>query len=347
MEDTSIIFFGKPDGFESFGFKPQGVKSKVDHFEPSLKLESKHQDVFHTFTKNGYSYLELYSFAKAYNAGRDGIVIGVAIKSNKEIAVNDNNFKILNGLLSHFKKQALSGKMFNSTKISDMVSSFSLDDKIFSDFEFTADYSNEHGTLPLFLEDYESKINQISECRKSYSNVYVSNEKNIFNTKLNNRFLHKFGNKFYTISNSQLIEYKEPVRTKPTHTTKTSTDNVTDKLKSDILREKSKYVDLESKLIAFRKSSGKKIKALAITSAVLLLSLGAFFLRTSTWMTKRILNLQVSLQVKIQAWIMEIKTNPRSRKTLLILIIFWTILTIALSLVLYLLISTNLKRTKG
>ncbi|HLO54367.1 MAG TPA: hypothetical protein VK169_08770 [Saprospiraceae bacterium] len=287
MENISIIFFGKPDGFESYEFKPNGVKNEVSHFEPNLKLESRHKDVFHSFTRNGYSYIELYGFAKAYDTGRDGVVIGVAVKSDRQLEISKNNYAILTELLNHFKNEALDGKMFKTTKILSIVSKIGIDDTLFGDFDIMKTRKTTKGILPLFLEDYQTKLEYISEFHKKYSDIYVSQDKDIFEAKVNIRFLYTVENKFFTIINSKLIEFKEPIKTNNQQiSTLTQTDDEIVNLKSDFLNEKSRYVGLEKKFENFRRVSRKMIIGLAVTSLVLFLSLCVIFLKDFNWFNK-------------------------------------------------------------
>jgi hypothetical protein len=211
MENTSIIFFGKPNSFESYELKKDTI-IKNNHSEPQLKLSQDDKDVLHYYVKNSFYYLELYSFANAFEAGRPGIVIGVCIKSEQPLAISERNVTTLSKLLAYFKGETLSGTMFKDSSLENYK--FNLNwDTIYKTIEYAkTTFKPEQGKLTLLLvEDFEHKIQQISDKILKYSNLYISSNSKIFHELINNKEFFEAGSKFFVVDNQEIKEYKEPI----------------------------------------------------------------------------------------------------------------------------------------
>jgi hypothetical protein len=216
MNDISIVFFGKPDSFESFEVNVSGTL-KIDYFEPELKLHQESSNIIHLFKKEKYHFFEVYSYAKANNSGRSGIIIGVSIKSKNKLKICSENYSEVNSYLEHFKKNALNGSVFDDITIENTIKRFQLKfENITRTLIFEKEnYKSENKTLLLYLPDFNGKLNVVNEKIGFFENIYISSDKSVFTADINMVFLSANENKFFILNEkNRLSEYIEPVTEK-------------------------------------------------------------------------------------------------------------------------------------
>jgi hypothetical protein len=287
MSNTSIILFGKPDSFESYELSSSGVKRIFDSFiEPEIKVSQNQKYVFHQFINDGFSYLQVYSFAQAFQSGREGIVIGVAFKSNSLIELCNENFDTLKLILDNFKNKALEGIAFKTNSLDKTVQEIYQEvltntQKIkYSDNSISQSINQ---SLLLYLPNLENGLKKLRNEVNLLNNVYISSNKDVYASVINTKYLYTVDNKFYTLNNeNKIIEFVnivEPDKTIKTDFTETSTDEVK-KLKNEVLTYKSKYDNLDNKLIEYKNATSRKIKLLSIASILFCLTTFSFFFKS-------------------------------------------------------------------
>lgn len=288
MENTSIVFFGKPNSFESYEFKVDGI-TKNNHAEPKLKLNQDQKDILHYYHKDDFYYLELYGFANAFNSGRSGIVIGVCLKSDKQFELSDKNISVLVKLLGFFKKKVLSGVMFNSTSLGKYIETFDIHkDEIYQAIDYRTTGSSQliNNLALLFLEDYENKIQFIGEEIINYADIYISSNKDIFGNPLNNGVFYEANNLFHVVSDGKIIECKEQKKKSNDELksegqfTQEDKDNKPEinKLKLEISKGINEINDLKVNLKRTSHKYKRALTIVSITSVVLLSSTVYYFL---------------------------------------------------------------------
>lgn len=132
MRNTYLLFFGKSQDFLFYAFDCQ---SPVHDFDAIIKdfheLESKiftvdteskpNSEIVskYLFNNNGkvFSLLKLYSMAQAYSGNRiDGSIYGVALLSESNIAISEQNLSVLKAAKGEFAKLSLeNGVKFNKS----------------------------------------------------------------------------------------------------------------------------------------------------------------------------------------------------------------------------------------
>lgn len=127
--ETYLIFFGKSQDFTFEAYTEAGL---VEDFNQVIKnfslLESDWLNVDqkenepmlarYYFSDSGkqYSLIKLYSFAQALNGDRvAGSIFGVALLSEKNIALSEFNVQFLNEAKDAFAKLSLNGRKFNKS----------------------------------------------------------------------------------------------------------------------------------------------------------------------------------------------------------------------------------------
>lgn len=213
MNEISIIFFGKPDSFESFEVNISGTY-KIDYFEPELKLHQEGINIIHLFKKEKYHYFEVYRYAKANNSGRSGIIIGVSIKSKNKLKICSENYSEVISYLEHFKKNALNGSVFGDITIENTIRRFQLKfENITRSLIFEREnIKSECKTLLLYSQDFNGRLNVLNEKINTFENIYISSDKSVFTADINMVFLSANENKFYILNEkNRLTDYIEPV----------------------------------------------------------------------------------------------------------------------------------------
>lgn len=286
MSNTSIILFGKPDSFESYELATNGVKRIFDSFiEPELKVSQNQNYVYRQFINGGFSYLQIYSFAQAYQSGREGIVIGVAFKSDTLIDLSNENLNTLKSILESFKTKALDGIEFKSNSLDKTVQEFYQEALSYTD---KLKYKNNNlsksinQTLLLFLPNLESGLKNLRNEINLLKDVYISSNKEVFTASINIKYLYTVENKFYTLNNeNKIIEFinvVEPGKKTKSEFSEPDSDEVK-KLKNEVLTYKSRYDNLDNKLIEHKNSSARKIMLLSIASILFCLTTFTLFFK--------------------------------------------------------------------
>ena len=221
MANKGIIFYGKPQSFERYELVGNQI-SIDERNEPRLKPLSDSNDILHYFFQDDYYYLELFGYANPYNAVRDGVVIGVCIKSDKQIVVSKNNISKLKSLLTQFKETALLETKFKALKLID-IGSFRKTIQEADVESFVSNFKTRDVKEPtqkkltlLYLKDFENRIddvlmNEISD----YSDIYVSADKNVFSDNLNRVLINEVNENIYIVENGKIIPMLSQQKHKP------------------------------------------------------------------------------------------------------------------------------------
>jgi hypothetical protein len=286
MSNTSIILFGKPDSFESYELATTGVKRIFDSFiEPEIKVSQSQNYVYHQFINDGFSYLQIYSFAQAYQSGREGIVIGVAFKSDTLIDLSNENLNTLKSILESFKNKALDGIEFKSNSLDKTVQEFYQEALSYTEkikYKNNSLSKSINQSLLLFLPNLDSGLKNLRNEINLLKDVYISSNKEVFTASINIKYLYTVENKFYTLnSENKIIEFinvVEPEKTIKSDFSESGSDEVK-KLKNEVLTYKSKYDNLDNKLIEHKNASARKIKLLSIVSILFCLTTFSFFFK--------------------------------------------------------------------
>ena len=202
MANTSIIFYGKPQSWESYEFNKSGYK-RGDIGTPALKPRIEDGAVLHYYVQNDYYYLELYEFATAYDTGRSGVVIGVCVKSDSALAVSEKNISILSELLTYYKDKALTKNLqFNTYDLLDIVENFNLNEAIYETIELndTPPKNCVEGVKLLFLENYKNNIGSINQYVSACSNAYVSQDNSIYKAAINEKIWRDADKQIITVN---------------------------------------------------------------------------------------------------------------------------------------------------
>ncbi len=272
----NIHFFGKPDSFEIYEGSENGYIKIHDSFiEPEIKVEKNNTLVIQRFIKNGFCYLQVYTFAQSYNSGRGGIVIGVGIKSDK--LINLNNYEGLIIILDEFKSKVLNNFEFKEKSLANYFNSF---EKNYNNDLQEVSYSS--GSIPnsstqsllLYLDDINKGIKKLPKEINGLKSIYIVSDLDIFKSNINTSILYENSNKIYTLSNdSKIVEYKEEISTKPKSNKpnhKVDQDEFEiKKLQNDVILLKSKYVSTKNDFQAYKNKTKKRLQILTLISILL------------------------------------------------------------------------------
>lgn len=298
MHNTYLIFFGKS---QDFSFHAFDSKSYINDFNVVIKdfdeLESKVftvDDVSNSqllskyvFNKNGktYSLLKLYSFAQAYGGSRiAGSIFGVALLSERDIKISENNLSILAAAKKNFAKESLNGVKF---KTSDFLPEA---EKIWraiinhngENLLEAVEYNN-FNNLSVNNKVKAFLVKDISKNPTDLNDEIIQTSRLYFSDDLSHlkRTQVKWGAEifpFYHLENGSYVLYKEkPVipPLPPINDPLTNEEITRLKMeKGEIEREKE---DLNNRFEKFRKQSKKKFLIAIISAAVLGLTILTFF----------------------------------------------------------------------
>ncbi|GHT69167.1 hypothetical protein AGMMS50239_35490 [Bacteroidia bacterium] len=214
MANKSLIFYGKPQSFERYEISGNKI-AQDEKNEPRLK-PTINNDILHYFFKDGFYYLELYGYANPYRATRPGVVIGVCIKSDEQIAVSENNVSTLKSLLVQFKDIALAGTYFNALKLTD-ISAFRTTIYNVKTVERISTFETSNSAKPtcqnltlLYLKDFENKTESLQNEICNYGDIYIAADKDLFYDDLNRIVFNEVQQKFYVVQNGKIEVFEEP-----------------------------------------------------------------------------------------------------------------------------------------
>lgn len=212
----NIVLYGKPRGFESheYGFDIDNTTAVDNSFpEPLLKPKNFQEPVLHYFSREGYSGIEYYTRAKGYESERDGIVFGIALKTDHDFDLT----KVVNDILSRYWSDFASVllneverfsyptilKILNGTKWGGE------DISIIQKSIEQAPLNNPSKNLCLLYAPEFDQIHAVEAQLKQYSDVYISANLDIFNDSINSVVLNLTGGKIHTIKDGAIVEIQK------------------------------------------------------------------------------------------------------------------------------------------
>lgn len=286
MSNSSIILFGKPDSFESYQLSSTGFERIFDSFiEPELKVSQNQGYVYHQFIISGVSYLQIYCFAQAFQSGREGIVIGAAFKSDSLIDLCYENFNTLKIILEKFKNLAIDGIGFKSNSLDKTVQHIYQEVLAYMGrikYKKNNPSKSINQSLLLYLQNFENSLTDLRDEINLLTDVYLSNSKDVFASKINIKYLYSVENKVYTLNEeNKIVEYINVVEQESTISSdfiETGPDEIK-KLKNQVLEYKSKYDNLDNKLIHYKNITARRIRILSIASILFCLTVFSFFFK--------------------------------------------------------------------
>lgn len=212
----NIVIYGKPRAFESHEYAfDAGKAASVDNSfpEPILKPTNFQEPVLHYFSREGYAGIECYNRAKGFESERDGIVFGIALKTDHDFVIT----KVFDNVLMRFWPD-FAGALLNAEdrficpSMLEALNGTSWGDEDISIIQ----QSLEQGTIQipnkkiclLYAPEYE-KISIVESQLKDYSDVYISGNHEIFKNPINKVVLNLTGGKIHTIKDSAIVEVQK------------------------------------------------------------------------------------------------------------------------------------------
>lgn len=220
----NIVIYGKPRSFESheYGFDVDNTTTSVDNSfpEPLLKPKNYQEMVLHYFSKNGYSGIEIYNRAKGYESERDGIVFGIALKTDHDFDMTKVVDNVLMQYWSDFASVLLNDEeRFASPSILEVLNGTKWGDEDVSIIRQSI--GKEKFRTPnkkiclLYAPEYDC-ISVVESQLKEYGDVYISDNPDIFKDPINSVVLKITDGRIHTIKDSTIVEYKEGNNTSST-----------------------------------------------------------------------------------------------------------------------------------
>lgn len=220
----NIVIYGKPRSFESheYGFDVDNTTTSVDNSfpEPLLKPKNYQEMVLHYFSKNGYSGIEIYNRAKGYESERDGIVFGIALKTDHDFDMTKVVDNVLMQYWSDFASVLLNDEeRFASPSILEVLNGTKWGDEDVSIIRQSI--GKEKFRTPnkkiclLYAPEYDC-ISVVESQLKEYGDVYISDNPDIFKDPINSVVLKITDGRIHTIKDNTIVEYKEGNNTSST-----------------------------------------------------------------------------------------------------------------------------------
>lgn len=306
MKNTYLLFFGKSQDFLFYAFDCQ---SPVRDFDAIIKdfheLESKiftvdteskpNSEIVskYLFNNNGkvFSLLKLYSMAQAYSGNRiDGSIYGVALLSESNIAISEQNLSVLKAAKGEFAKLSLeNGVKFNKSDFYNDVKPIwnalvshnegNYFDKI--DYNETVSFFREN-TKAFWVNDVFKQPVELNSTVADTPRVYFSNDLDHLLRTQKRWGKDKFP--IYHKENSNYVKYEEkrpsPFPPSPTpipesEIVKLKFDNAFDN--ADLKKELEDKKEKIEKLELFAKNAKVKFIAASIACVVIGITALTFF----------------------------------------------------------------------
>lgn len=217
----NIVVYGKPRSFESheYAFDDENIISGDNSFpEPIIKPKNYKELVLHYFANNDYAGIDCYIRAKGFESERDGIVFGVALKSNHDFSVTKVIKALLLPYLTDFASELLDGdERFVCPSILNALNGTEWGNEEISTIRESVEQSlitlpNKDKKLCLLyapILDYD-QIHLIESQLKEYSEVYISSNLDVFKDSLNGVVLRLTGNVIHTIKDGAIVAIQDP-----------------------------------------------------------------------------------------------------------------------------------------
>lgn len=212
----NIVIYGKPRAFEShdFCFEDKDGSTFTDNSFPEPSLKPKHFDelVIHYFSNNGYAGVECYNRAKGYESDRDGIVFGIALKTDHDFAITKVIENILKPYWSDFASALLNDEdRFIRPTILEILNGTKWDkndaDNIKGSIEASSSHVPTKNMCLLYLPDLD-QIPIIESQLKDFKDVYISANLDIFKDSINKVVLNQTQGQICTVENGTIVEIK-------------------------------------------------------------------------------------------------------------------------------------------
>ncbi len=209
----SIVIYGKPRAFESheYGFDDDKTSSVDNSFpEPLLKPKNYEEMVLHYFARSGYSGIECYNRVKGFESERDGIVFGIALKTDHSFDITDVFDNILLRYWSDFASVLLNqDDAFLHASILDVLNGTKWDEEDVSLLQETIKQKPSQTPSKKICLLFAPQIEQISKVEsllKEYEDVYISANPDIFKDPINNVVFKLAKGKINTIEDGTIVE---------------------------------------------------------------------------------------------------------------------------------------------
>jgi len=230
-----IVVFGKPSTFESykFDFGVHKVQTPENsHREPNIKPVDFNEPVIHYYKKDGIAGWEVYRRCKSFDSERPGIIFGVGIESDRDFGLMESLRNLLIPLWEDFAQAFIDeSNKFKTGSITDALrtTKWSQEEErkirgFFKEADLTA--PNELvAPLLLVISDFED-INRIEDSLKSYSDVYIASDANLFQNLVNRDILTKqANNEIHIVKDGEIVVYKPSGNDDPQRGSKSSDGN--------------------------------------------------------------------------------------------------------------------------
>lgn len=213
----NIVVYGKPRAFEShdFCFEDKDGSTFTDNSFPEPSLKPKHfgEYVIHYFSKNGYAGVECYNRAKGYECERDGIVFGIALKTDHDFSITKVIENILKPYWSDFASALLNDEdRFIRPTILEILNGTKWDkndaDNIKGSIEASSSHVPTKNMCLLYLPDLD-QIPKIESQLKDFKDVYISANLDIFKDSINKVVLNQTQGQICTVENGTIVEIKK------------------------------------------------------------------------------------------------------------------------------------------
>jgi hypothetical protein len=216
---TNIVVYGKPRRFESYeySFGSNVATTPEDtHREPVLKPKRYDDAVLHYFVKDDYAGLEYYTRAKGFDGDRDGLVFGLALKSDQDFNLTDT----VENVLMPFWEDLAGALLDNNNKFcTDNILNTLRSTQWSADEIHTIQSTAKHTPIKqpnkellLLVAPDVAEISKFEVQIKDFSDVYIADNSEIFKDPINNIVLQAANNQIFIITNdtiTQLIETKQ------------------------------------------------------------------------------------------------------------------------------------------
>lgn len=217
-----IVVFGKPRSFESYEYyfdRDTKVKNPENsHQEPSIKpTESTDVPILHYNAKNGVLTWEVYKYCHGYQSARNGIVLGVGLKSDKDFSLTHTRETILQPFWEDFANALLDrNRKFKTESIVTILkdkTTWTPEDKqnIKSSINGngTSIPSVDNNDTVLLVAPDLDEISTVETEIKAKKNVYIASDESVFRHLCNQDILQKEANNQIHIIKEGKIQKKQ------------------------------------------------------------------------------------------------------------------------------------------
>lgn len=303
---TYLIFFGKSQDFTFYAFDREKSIASFDSIIKDFdELESKYfttDDISnkqilakYNFSKNGesFSLLKLYSLAQAYNGTRiDGSIYGVALLSDKDIKIEENNIAILESAKNNFAKLSLEGLKFKNSDFFEEVNKIwsALTNHSNGNYLDKVSYNNSiigsvnNKIKAFWVKDLLEQPTELNDESKNTSRLYFSQDLKHLKRTQERRGKGVFPIYYKDKGSYILYEDKKNDFKGINISTEGEEHN---RLKLEIGNLKREITDRETSFSKYKRESSKRIKTISVLAGVFLLTSIIFFFTSNFFSTSQ------------------------------------------------------------